>query len=251
MDLLEGRKALQRDLARLDAWAQPSWVRVNKAKGRVLPWGHHNPTQRSRRGAEGLESCPAEKALGGLVERGLDRSQQGAQVAKRASGILAWIRSGVASRSRAGTVPLCWALGGPPLDCWGQGWAPPSPKALGGLERVQRRAAELGRGLEPQAAGERLGELGGFSLEQRRLRGALIAPYNGLRGGGSRGGWLCSQGRGDGTRGNGLKLCQGRVRLAMGNNSFPQGLSGAGRGCPGKGSSPHPGGDLTAGQRRC
>ena len=149
VDTLEGREALQRDLARLESWAITHCMKFNKGKCQILHLGHGNPgcTYRCtyRVGNERLESSSAD-------------------------------RDCISSLSKEVIVPLSSALVRPHLECCVQFRVPQYIKDIKLLESVQRRDMKLVKGLEGKPYEEQRKSLGLFSLEETKGR-----PHHGLQ----------------------------------------------------------------------
>ncbi|KAK4806607.1 hypothetical protein QYF61_013862 [Mycteria americana] len=75
-DTPEGCIAIQRDLDRLEKWADRNLMKFNKGNCQVLPLGRNNPMHQPMLGVSQLERSLAEKALGLLVDTKLNTSQQ-------------------------------------------------------------------------------------------------------------------------------------------------------------------------------
>jgi len=123
-------------------------MKFNKGKCGVLNLGRNNPMHWYRLRADLLESSSVQRDLGVPVDNRLTMSQQCALVAKKANGVLGCIRKSVASRLREVLLPLFSALLRPHPEYSVQSWALQYKQDEELLERVQRRATSMMRGLE-------------------------------------------------------------------------------------------------------
>ncbi|GAB0202185.1 hypothetical protein GRJ2_002684100 [Grus japonensis] len=200
--MLEGRDGIQRDLERLERWAHADRKKFNRAKCKFLHMGQLNAKHNYRLGGEWMESSPEEKDFGVLIDEQINMSWQCAFAVQKGTRFVGCVKSSVTSRLREVI-----------LEYYVQLWGPQYKKDMEQLERVQGRATKLIRGLEHLSYGDRLRELGLFSLEKRRLWGDLIAAFRYLKGAYKKSGdGLFIRECGDRTMGNGFKLIEGRFR---------------------------------------
>jgi len=119
--------------------------------------------------------------LGVLVDNKFNVSEQCAAAAKKANRMLGCINQSITSRDKEVTIPLYSVLVRPHLEYSVQFPSPLCKKVVDRLERVQRRATKMIKGLGSLPYEEGLRELGLFSLETRRLRRDLIAVFQYLK----------------------------------------------------------------------
>ncbi len=118
------------------------------------------------------------KDLGVTVSSTFKTSLHCQQAVNRARRILFQLRRGFAVLTPEIFRPLYLALVRPILEYGQQASSPYLQRDIALMERIQRLATRMVKGIRELPYEERLRRLNLFSLERRRLRGDLILAYN-------------------------------------------------------------------------
>ncbi|GAB0204198.1 hypothetical protein GRJ2_002885400 [Grus japonensis] len=165
----------------MEEWANKNLMNFRKYNCKVLHLGKHNPGVQHRLGSTWLENSSVERDLGVLVDNELNMSEQCAAVAKQANGMLDCINEGITTREKEVIIPLYSALVRSHVEYCVRFWSllqrKKKKRDVDRLERVQKRATRMIKGLGSLPYEERLRELGLFSRDKRRLRYDLITMF--------------------------------------------------------------------------
>ena len=214
---------LQKDLDKLNEWAERWQMRFNASKCKVIHFGHGNPGYPYQMHGQVLEASEHERDLGVIVQRNLDFEKHIGTIVGRSQQILGMIAPSYENKQPKNIVQLYKTLVRPHLEYAVQVWRPYKQGQIDLIESVQRRATRMIEGLNTMPYSRRLEKCKLISLEMRRLRCDLIEVFKMANGTESlRAEHFFQMSSSNRTRGHSKKFFKSRSRLNVRQNFFSQ-----------------------------
>jgi len=168
---------LQRDINNIMEWSNKWQMKFNTTKCKVVHIGTKNPNHQYTMDENPLQSSQGEKDLGVTINQDLSFDTHIANAVKKANQILGMIWRTYDDKSMKNILQLYKSLVRPHLEYATQVWRPYKQTQINLIEKVQRRATRMIRGLNRVTYEERLRKCHLLSLEMRRLRTDLIQTF--------------------------------------------------------------------------
>ena len=229
---LQDEDMLREDLGKLEGWSNKWLLKFNAGKCKVMTLGHKFNTSYTL-DENSLEKIHIEKDLGVWVSNDLKPSLQCSKAASKAFGVLASIKRNFTSLNKEGFTILYRTFIRPHLEYCIQAWSPYLQKDIQCLERVQRKATKMVKGLKKINYEDRLKILNLFPLSYRRVRGDMIEVFKILSGiENVEANTFFKLSVTTNLRGQSKKLFKNRARLQLRQNFFSQRVVSVWNGLP-------------------
>ena len=165
---------LQKDLDRLQNWANENQMEFNVKKCKVMHIGNNNIRFNYEMSENWLDECWSERDLGIKIDSNMNFSGQSLEARNKANRMLGFIGRNVTYKSKEVVRRLYNLYVRPHLEYSVQAWRPHLRKDISMLEAVQRRATRMVPCLRKLDYKDRLKELNLYSVERRYMRGDMI-----------------------------------------------------------------------------
>ena len=157
-------------------------MKLNADKCHILHLGAKNNLYQYYINGIALECVDAEKDMGVMISKNLKPDTHINKCVSKANSMVGMIRRTFTNINKDMFNRLYKVYVRPILEYCQQIWSPHLQKDIDEIEKVQRRATKLVKGLENLEYEERLEELKLFRLSDRRRRGDMITVYKMING---------------------------------------------------------------------
>lgn len=224
---------LRDDLNKLVDWSKEWLMLFNVDKCRVMHLGYGNKNAEYTMNGRCLQAVTEEVDLGVIVQNDLKCAKHCAKVVGQANRTLGLIKRTFGNFSADIVVQLYKSLIRPTLEYAVQAWRPHLRKDIELIEKTQRRATKMIKGMGNKTYEDRLKLLQMTTLETRRVRGDLIEVFKIIKGFEQVDKIKFFVAADGNTRGHDQKLVKGRCRLNCRFFSFSNRIINVWNGLPG------------------
>ena len=211
---------IEKDLETLESWTTINHMKFNVDKCSVMHCGPKNEKHKYRLYGQEIRKTESEKDLGVMVNADMKFKDQVSAAIKKANRTLGMIKRNFNYINREAFEVLYGVLVRPQLEYAIQLWSPYQAGLKENIERTQRRATKLVKGIRNRSYEERLKYLNLMTTQERRDRGDSIMTYNILSNNIDMGTFKLEDSNEHRTRGHTRKLAVIRSRTEIRRNFF-------------------------------
>ena len=168
---------LQNALNNLSEWATSWGMAFNVKKCKTMHIGRTNPKYTYQLNGIDIKKTEKEKDIGVYITNNLKPSDQCAESARKATGVLNQIRRSFHYRDKVVLVGLYKQYVRPHLEFAVPAWSPWTSADKDVMEKVQKKLVSMISGLTGESYEEKLQEIGLSTLDSRRMRYDMVETY--------------------------------------------------------------------------